>query len=89
MTAAIAVFLGVATYISAGVRFAGTYKSPTVSGALASSGRQLLVMDESKVEDDLVRDVTEVLTSLCARLYGRRGARNRAKKALAAAGCGK
>jgi len=33
-------------------------------------------------DDDLVRDVTEVLTSFCARLYGRRSARNRAEKAL-------
>ena len=34
------------------------------------------------MDDDLVRDTTEVLTSFCARLYGRRGARNRADKAL-------
>ena len=33
-------------------------------------------------DDDLVRDVTEVLTSFCARRYGRRPARNRAVKAL-------
>ena len=44
-----------------------------------------LVMDESELEDDLVRDVTEVMTSLCARLYGRRSARRRAERALAAA----
>jgi len=31
---------------------------------------------------DLVREMTEVLTSFCARLYGRRGARNRALRAL-------
>lgn len=58
-----------------------------VEAALASTGRSLMVMDDREVEDDFVRDVTEVLTSLCARLYGRRGARNRARKALAAAGC--
>jgi putative resolvase len=29
-----------------------------------------------------VRDIVEVLTSFCARLYGRRSARNRALKAL-------
>jgi putative resolvase len=34
------------------------------------------------VDDDLVQDMTEVLTSFCARLYGRRGARHRAEKAL-------
>ena len=32
-----------------------------------------------------VRDVTEAMTSLCARLYGRRSARRRAERALAAA----
>jgi predicted site-specific integrase-resolvase len=35
--------------------------------------------------DDLMRDMIEVLTSLCVRLYGRRGARNRALRALTAA----
>jgi hypothetical protein len=34
--------------------------------------------------EDLVRDMIEVLTWFCARLYGRRSARNRALKA---AGC--
>ena len=31
-----------------------------------------------------VRDMIEVLTSMCARLYGRRGARNRAMRAVTA-----
>ena len=34
------------------------------------------------IKDDLVQDMIEVLTSFCARLYGRRWARNRAKKAM-------
>jgi len=33
----------------------------------------------------VVGDVTEILTSLCARLYGRRAAANRAARAVAAA----
>ena len=41
------------------------------------------MVDDQEMDDDLVRDVTEVLTSFCARLYGRRGARNRASRALA------
>ncbi len=32
----------------------------------------------------LVQDMLDVLTSFCARLYGRRSARNRAKRALEA-----
>ncbi|WP_331449788.1 IS607 family transposase [Streptomyces prasinus] len=56
-----------------------------VEAALSASGRRLLVLDEGEVEDDLARDMVEVLTSFCARLYGRRSATNRARKALEAA----
>ena len=56
-----------------------------VEAALAGRGARILVMDDGELEDDLVRDVTEVMTSLCARLYGRRSARRRAQRALAAA----
>jgi putative resolvase len=56
-----------------------------VEAALSATGRRLLVLDEGEADDDLVRDVVEVLTSFCARLYGRRSAKNRARKALAAA----
>lgn len=56
-----------------------------VEAALSATGRRLVVLDDGEVEDDLVRDMVEVLTSLCARLYGRRSARNRAEKALEAA----
>ena len=61
-------------------RFGAEY----VEAALAAQGRRLLVADPSEVDDDLVRDVTEILTSLCARLYGRRAAANRAARAVAA-----
>jgi putative resolvase len=53
-----------------------------VEAALSAHGRRLVVLDPGEVDDDLVRDLTEVLTSFCARLYGRRSARNRAVKAL-------
>ena len=43
-----------------------------------------MVMESSEVKDDLVQDMMEVLTSFCARLYGRRSARNKAKKAVQA-----
>jgi putative resolvase len=38
----------------------------------------LIVVDASEMNDDLVQDMIAVLTSFCARLYGRRSARNRA-----------
>lgn len=34
-----------------------------VEAALSASGRRLVVLDEGEVDDDLVRDMTEVLTS--------------------------
>ena len=60
-------------------RFGAEY----VEAAMSASGRRLLVVDPAEVDDDLVRDVTEILTSLCARLYGRRAAANRAARAVA------
>jgi putative resolvase len=63
------------------MRFGAEY----VEAALRASGRQLVVVEPTEATDDLVSDMTEVLTSFCARLYGRRSARNRAKKALACA----
>lgn len=56
-----------------------------VEAALAAQGRRLVVVEERAVDDDLVRDITEVLTSMCARLYGRRSAKRRAQRAVAAA----
>lgn len=56
-----------------------------VEAALSATGRRLLVLDEGDVEDDLVQDIVDVLTSFCARLYGRTSAKNRARKALEAA----
>lgn len=62
-------------------RFGAEY----VEAALSAQGRRLLVVDPCEVDDDLVRDVTEILTSLCARLYGRRAGVNRARRAVEAA----
>lgn len=63
----------------------GRMNTELVEAALAASGRRLVVVDDNELEDDLVRDMTEILTSFCARLYGRRSARNRAAAALKAA----
>lgn len=58
-------------------RFA-RFGSEYLEAALATSGRRLIVVDPSGMNDDLVQDMIAVLTSFCARLYGRRSARNRA-----------
>ncbi|WP_121444998.1 IS607 family transposase [Brockia lithotrophica] len=55
-----------------------------LEAALRAQRRRILVVEEKEVDDDLVRDMTEVLTSLAARLYGKRSAKRRAKKALEA-----
>lgn len=61
------------------MRFGAEY----VESALTAQDRKLVVVDSNELKDDLVQDMIEVLTSFCARLYGRRSARNKAKIALA------
>jgi putative resolvase len=56
-----------------------------LEAALSAHGRKVVVADPGETTDDLVRDMIEVLTFMCARLYGRRGARNRAMRAVTAA----
>ena len=55
-----------------------------VDALLRARGGGVIVIEEREVDDDLVRDMTEVLTSLCARLYGRRSAQRRAERAVKA-----
>lgn len=43
-----------------------------------------LVFDSCGVDDGLVRDMTEVLTSMCARWYGERAAATRARRVITA-----
>lgn len=61
------------------------FGSEYVEAVLAAQGRKLVVGDSAEVDDDLVRDMTELLTSMCARLYGKRAAANRAERAITAA----
>ena len=51
----------------------------------SEQGRRIIVVDDTELDDDLVRDMTEVLTSFCARLYGRRAAKRKTDAALKAA----
>ena len=67
------------------MRFGSEY----VESSLRAHGRQLIIMDQSELKDDLVQDMMEVLTSFCARLYGKRSAANKARKALEAIESGK
>ena len=56
-----------------------------VDAMLQARGGRLLVVEDKEVDDDLVRDMTEILTCFCARLYGRRSGANRAGRALSIA----
>lgn len=61
-------------------RFGAEY----ISASLKSCNRQIVVVNDAECKDDLVQDMIDVLTSFCARLYGRRSAKNKAKKAMEA-----
>jgi putative resolvase len=56
-----------------------------LEAVLGAHGRRIVVADPGETTDDLVRDMIEVLTSMCARPYRRRGARNRAMWTVTAA----
>ena len=53
-----------------------------VEAMLQARGGSLIVIDDTEIPDDLVRDMTEILTCFCARLYGKRSAANRARRAM-------
>ena len=63
----------------------GRMNTELAEAAVSAHGRRLVVAGDGEVTDDLVRDMIEVLTSFCARRYGRRPARNRALKAVGCA----
>jgi predicted site-specific integrase-resolvase len=63
----------------------GWFGSEYVQGVLVAQGRERVVVDSAEVDDDLVRDMTEILASMCAGLCGKRGAQNRARGAISAA----
>jgi len=52
--------------------------------SLKANKRSLVVIDPGEPEDDLVRDMIELMTCFSARLYGKRSARNRALRAAEA-----
>ena len=57
-----------------------------IEAALSAQGRTLIVAEAGEQTLDLVQDFIDVVTSMCARIYGRRAAKDRARRAIAAAG---
>ena len=56
-----------------------------VEATLAAQGRKVIVVNEGEQQLDIVQDFIDVVTSMCDRIYGRRAAKNRARRALEAA----
>lgn len=50
----------------------------------AMTGRVIEVAEPEELADDIVRDLHDVIVSMCARLYGKRAAKNRANAAIRA-----
>lgn len=44
----------------------------------------MVVIDQTELADDIVRDLHEVIVSMCARLYRKRAAKNHAARAVRA-----
>ena len=59
---------------------------PTFRRCSRGLGRELVVVMNTAdtAEDDLMGDFVAIITSLCARLYGRRRAKRKTEKVLAA-----
>jgi predicted site-specific integrase-resolvase len=51
------------------------FGSQYIEAALVASGRKINRRNPEEMKDDLVQDMYDVLTSFCARLYGRRSAK--------------
>jgi putative resolvase len=56
----------------------------TLEAALSCSGRELVVINASELKDDIVQDFVDVVTSMCARIYGKRSAKDKASRVLEA-----
>jgi len=56
-----------------------------IEAALTAQDRRLIVMEAGEQQLDIVQDFVDVVTCMCARIYGRRAASNRAARAVAAA----
>lgn len=55
---------------------------PLLESALSASGRSIHVINEAEYQDDMMQDFIDFVTSFCARIYGKRAAKNIAKKII-------
>lgn len=53
-----------------------------VESALRAQNRTIAYIDETEIEDDMVQNIIDFMTSVCARMYGKRGAKRAVQTAL-------
>ena len=55
-----------------------------IEAGLSCSGKKIIIANKTEMKDDLTQDFVDVVTSMCARIYGEKSAKNKAQKALKA-----
>jgi len=53
-----------------------------IQSSLKAQNREIIIINETECKDDLVKDVIDFLTSVCARLYSKRRLANKQKKIM-------
>ena len=53
-----------------------------IEAMLSAQGRNLVVVDKTELNDDMVKDLVDIITCFCAKLYGKRSGKNKAKKMI-------
>ena len=51
-----------------------------IASSLEAQNRKIIVLNNTECKDDLVKDVIDFLTSICARLYSKRRLKNKKEK---------
>ena len=55
-----------------------------IEAGLSCFGKKIIIVNKEEMKDDLTQDFVDVVTSMCAKIYGQRSAKNKAQKALKA-----
>lgn len=53
-----------------------------IQSTLNAQNRNIIVINDTENKEDLVQDFIDVITSMCAKIYGKRSAKNKALRAL-------
>lgn len=53
-----------------------------LEASFKANGRKIIVIENKDLDNDIVQDMVDILTCYCARIYGKRSAKNKAKKIM-------